>query len=175
MADYYKHFELDWQFDIDLAVLKKKFLIKSREYHPDFHTDKSESEQEEILAQSSFNNTAYKVLKDDNKRFKYLLSLHKVDFEEGKQSLPQMFLMEMMDFNEKLMDAQMDSNLDQISSLTTELEEIEKSLYSGVSSILDNYNPDQITENELNSLKEYYFKRKYLLRIRENLDKFASS
>lgn len=175
MTNYYKHFGLPWQFDIDSAELKKSFLIKSREYHPDFHTDKSEAEQEEILQLSSYNNTAFKVLKNPDTRFKYLLSLHGVDFEEGKQSLPQMFLMEMMDFNEKLMDAQMDSNQEQIAALITELEEIEKSLYSGVSSILEGYNPELITDSELNSLKEYFFKRKYLLRIRENLNKFASS
>jgi len=86
MADYYKHFGIEWSFDLDAAALKKKFLIKSREYHPDFHTDKSEAEQEAILAMSSYNNTAFKVLNDQNARFKYLLTLHKVDFEEGKQS-----------------------------------------------------------------------------------------
>ncbi|MCL4151218.1 UNVERIFIED_CONTAM: hypothetical protein GTU68_009151 [Idotea baltica] len=175
MVNYFKHFGLDWQFDLDLVELKKKFLIKSRELHPDFHTDKSESEQEAILAKSSYNNSAFKVLKNPYSRFKYLLTLHKVDFEESKQSLPQMFLMEMMDFNEKLMDAQMESDQSQISSLIKELEKIEKSLFSGVSSILKGYKPDEITESELISLQEYYFKKKYLLRIRENLDRFASS
>ncbi len=175
MTNYYEHFGLEWQFDINPADLKKKFLLKSREYHPDFHTDKSEAEQEAILAQSSFNNTAYKVLNNPDTRFKYLLTLHNVDFEEGKQSLPQMFLMEMMDFNEKLMDAQMEGDQKIISSLTSELEEIEKGLYSGVSGIIEGYKPDQITASELDSLKEYFFKKKYLLRIRENLNKFASS
>ena len=173
--NYFKHFELDWQFDLDISELKKKFLIKSRELHPDFHTDKSEAAQEEILQLSSYNNTAFKVLNNPDTRFKYLLSLHKVDFEEGKQSLPQEFLMEMIDFNEKLMDAQMEADQNQITELIRELEKIEKSLYSGVSSIIEGYNPDQIDAASLNSLKEYYFKKKYLLRIRENLDKFAAS
>jgi len=83
--------------------------------------------------------------------------------------------MEMMDFNEKLMDAQIEADQGTISELTEELTDIEKSLFSKVSGILERYNPEQITESELNSLKEYYFKKKYLLRIRENLDKFAST
>lgn len=173
MANYFEHFGLEWQFDLNDADLKKKFLLKSREYHPDFHTDKSEAEQEAILAQSSYNNTAFKILKNPETRFKYLLTLHNVNFEEGKQSLPKIFLMEMMDFNENLMDAQMEADQKKISSLTSELEEIEKSLYTGVSSIIEGYIPDQITTSELDSLKEYFFKKKYLLRIRENLNKFA--
>ena len=175
MTNYFEHFGLDWQFELDTNALKKSFLVKSRELHPDFHTDKSEEEQQSILSLSSYNNTAFKVLKNPDSRFKYLLSLHGVDFEESKQSLPQSFLMEMMDFNEQLMDAQMESDQTIISSLTEELKKIEKSLFSEVSGILERYIPDQITESELNSLKEYYFKKKYLLRIKENLDRFALS
>jgi len=81
----------------------------------------------------------------------------------------------MMDFNEKLMEAQMDTDQKQVDALKMELSELEKSFYAEVSEILNNYNPDQITESELNSLKQYYFKRKYLLRIKENLDRFAST
>ena len=37
-----------------------------------------------------------------------------------------------------------------------------------------NYDDDSATEQELKSIKDYYLKKRYLLRIRENLDKFAS-
>ena len=173
--NYFTHFGVEPSFTIDTAQLKKQFLKLSREYHPDFHTEKSDEEQAEILQLSSYNNKAFKVLKDFDARFKYILLLHGVDFEEGKQSLPQMFLMEMMDFNEKLMDVQMEGDLSQLESLKAELKEIEESLYSGVSSTIENYNPVNISESELARLKEYFFKKKYLLRIHENLNKFANS
>jgi len=86
-----------------------------------------------------------------------------------------MFLLEMMDFNEKLMDVQMEGDLSQLENLKVELKEIEESLYSGVSSTIENYNPANITESELAGLKEYFFKKKYLLRIHENLNKFDNS
>jgi len=173
--NHFKHFGIEPSFNIDAAQLKKQYLKISRDYHPDFHTDKSEDEQAEILQLSSYNNKAYKVLNQFDTRFKYILLLHGVDFEEGKQSLPQMFLMEMMDFNEKLMDVQMEGDLSKLDNLKAELMEIEESLYSGVSSTIENYNQDNISESELESLKEYFFKKKYLLRIHENLNKFANS
>ena len=173
--NYFQHFDLTPSFNLDAGSLKKKFLLLSREFHPDFHTDKTEKEQAEILQLSSYNNTAYKVLNQFDSRFKYILSMHGVDFEEGKQSLPQMFLMEMMDFNEKLMDVQMEGDLSKLDELKTELKEIEEGLYSGVSSIIEGYEKDKISKSELATLKEYYFKKKYLLRIHENLNKFAHS
>lgn len=173
--NYFSHFGIEANFELDPAILKKQFLLLSREYHPDFHTDKSEAEQEEILQQSSFNNIAFKTLKNPDTRFKYILLMHGVDFEESKQSLPQMFLMEMMDFNEKLMDVQMEGDLSKLEELKSELKVIEDSLYSGVSSIIESYKQEKITEEELAKLKDYFFKRKYLLRIHENLNKFADS
>ena len=173
--DYFSHFGIEPSFELDTAALKKQFLMLSREYHPDFHTDKSEKEQEEILQLSSYNNIAFKTLKNPDTRFKYILVLHGVDFEESKQSLPQMFLMEMMEFNEKLMDVQMEGDLNKLEELKQELKIIEDSLYSGVSSTIEGYNHDKVTEEELAKLKDYFFKRKYLLRIHENLNKFADS
>lgn len=171
--NYFEHFDLEPSFELDLGILKKNFLMLSKAYHPDFHTDKSEAEKMQILQLSSFNNTAFKTLKNPDSRFKYILLMHGVDFEESKQSLPQTFLMEMMDFNEKLMDVQMEGNKNGLSALLNELKEIEESLFTGVSNIIKEYKKEKISNKDLEQLKEYFFKRKYLLRIRENLNKFG--
>ena len=176
MADknYFSHFGLEPTFNLDLAALKKSFLLLSRTYHPDFHTGESEESQAENLELSSFNNLAYKTLQNFDLRFKYVLVLHGIDFEEGKQSLPQMFLMEMMDFNEKLMDVQMEGDSIQIEGLKNELKVIEDGLWSDIEGILKNYKFESISASELDQLKNYHLKKKYLLRIHENLNKFGT-
>jgi len=173
--NYFSHFGLAPGFNIDEAQLKKKFLELSRANHPDFHTHLSQDEQSTILELSSYTNQAFKTLKNEDARMKYLLGLHELDFKEGNQSLPQEFLMEMMDFNEKLMEAQMDMEEKVVNSLKEELKGIETELKAEVQSSIDNYDSSLITAEELNKLKDYYFKKKYLLRIHENLDKFGTS
>lgn len=173
--NYFSHFGLERGFNIDEGQLKKKFLELSRTYHPDFHTHLSQEEQTDVLELSSYTNLAFKTLKNKDARMKYLLSLHDVDFAEGNQSLPQEFLMEMMDFNEKLMEAQMDMDAQVVSELKEELKAIENGLETEVQTVIDEYEASKITEAELNKLKDYYFKKKYLLRIHENLDKFADA
>ncbi len=158
---------------IDVNLLKKAYLNKSRILHPDFHMDKSEQEQEEVLKQASFNNKAYKTLKSDEARLKYILELHDALGAEGTHALPQAFLMEMMDINERIMDMQMSDNQEEESVIIEEVESFSESLYKDVKNIYDGYSYEQVKEEELIILKEFYFKRKYLRRIRENLNKFA--
>ncbi len=173
--NYFTHFGLEPGFNIDEGQLKKKFLELSRTYHPDFHTHLSEEEQTDVLELSSYTNLAFKTLKNKDARMKYLLGLHKVDFAEGNQFLPQEFLMEMMDFNEKLMEAQMDMDEKVVSELKEELKDIENGLLGEVQELMDGYEASKISEADLKKLKDYYFKKKYLLRIHENLDKFANA
>ena len=52
----------------------------------------------------------------------------------------------------------------------TAIEVFEKEIYSEVSSIIDGYNDTSTTTTQLLKVKEYYFKKKYLLRILERLD-----
>ena len=95
--NYFELYDIPVSFKVDKKALKKKFYELSRKFHPDFYTLEGEAKQAEILELSSLNNEAYKVLKDFNKRMKYVLDLKKIIAEEGKNKIPQAFLMEMMD------------------------------------------------------------------------------
>ena len=46
---------------------------------------------------------------------------------------------------------------------------IENDIYSEVETIIENYNDQTITHNELLKLKAYYYKKKYLQRILDRL------
>ncbi|NNF34834.1 MAG: Fe-S protein assembly co-chaperone HscB [Saprospiraceae bacterium] len=171
--NYFEHFGIPMSFLIDEGELKKKYLAMSRQLHPDFYTLEDHITQEIILEKSSLNNEAYKVLKDPMSRMKYILELTGHLEAEGEQSIPQDFLMEMMDINESLMELSMDPNPEGEMRIREEIASIEDGLKADVEPIFKEYEtaPDS---TDLTIVKEFYFKSKYLLRLKENLDKFAS-
>ena len=130
-----------------------------KKYHPDFFTQNNEAEQDEALEKSSAINKALKVFQNKDSTIKYVLQLKGLLEEEEKYQLRPDFLMEVMELNEQLS-----------AESTTAIEVFEKEIYSEVSSIIDGYNDTSTTTAELLKVKEYYFKKKYLLRILERLD-----
>lgn len=156
--NYFELFEMPVTLEIDPGKLAKKYFELQKKYHPDFYTQASEYEQEEALEISSQLNKALKVFKDQDETIKYVLQLKGLLEEEEKYQLPPDFLMEMMELNEELSD---DS--------AARIASIEKELYSEVGSIIENYNDERIREQELQKLKAYYYKKKYLKRILDRL------
>ena len=181
--NHFEFYGLTPAFALDENLLKERFIQKSKSLHPDFFTLDSEEKQEEILELSAYNNTAYKVLKDEQKRYRYVLELFDVHFEEGKESVPQDFLMEMMDINEAIMGLEMNPSADGLTELKGKLDELNNSLEAqkvenirliGEISIIN----DKISaSNALNlkgnllNIKGYLLKKKYLSRIESNLYK----
>ena len=172
--NYFELYDIAVSFKVDKKALKKKFYELSRKFHPDFYTLENEAKQAEILELSSLNNEAYKVLKDFNQRMKYVLDLKKVIAEEGKNKIPQDFLMEMMDINENLMELEFGFDEAVFNQVKSDLTATQSTLYKEIESIIENYNDHNSDPKELIEIKNYYFKQKYLLRIQENLSKFAS-
>jgi len=81
--------------------------------------------------------------------------------------------MEMMELNENLMELEFDFDPEIYDQTSKDLEEIEKKLFSEIQEIVGTYNDETAREEELNCIKNYYLKRRYFLRIKENLAKFA--
>lgn len=156
--NYFELFEMPVTLEIDPGKLAKKYFELQKKYHPDFYTQASEYEQEEALEISSQLNKALKVFKDRDETIKYVLQLKGLLEEEEKYQLPPDFLLEMMELNEELSDES-----------AARIASIEKELYSEVGSIIENYNDERIREQELQKLKAYYYKKKYLKRILDRL------
>lgn len=168
MENYFAFYGLPISFYTDQKALKKLFLLASRKYHPDYFTLASEEEQAKALIQSSYNNDAYKVLSDEHKRLKYILDLKGIMEEEGKNAIPQEFLMEMMDLNEKVMELQFDFEQSSYDLCQTELAELQQSIFQEVSEIMKDYTED-MDDAVLEPVKEYYLKQQYLKRLEKNL------
>jgi len=172
--NYFEFFEIPIAFKIDEAALKRRFYEKSKKYHPDFYTLESDQKQAEILELSTLNNEAYQTLADFDRRLKYILELKNALAEEGKNKVPQDFLMDMMDINEALMELEFDFDQAKYEEVMQQLKAQESSIYAEVESLIENYEDEKATDAELSAIKDFYLKKRYLLRIRENLSKFAS-
>lgn len=172
--NYFDFFEIPVAFVIDEAALKQAFYANSKKFHPDFYTLADEEKQAEILELSTLNNKAYQTLQDFDKRMAYILELKEVFADEGANEVPQDFLMEMMDINEALMELEFDFDAESYEKVQLQLQDFENQLYKEVEDFITGYDDRHPNAEALEAIKEYYFKRRYLLRIRENLSKFAT-
>jgi molecular chaperone HscB len=171
-VNYFDFFDLPLSFLLDEAELKRRYYAHSKRLHPDFYTLESEEKQAEVLEQSTYNNQAYKTLSNFDARMRYILELKGLMPEEGESKLPQEFLMEMMEINEELMELEFDFDADVYARVLQQLEQLEQELLAEIAPILESFSehPESV---DLQPVVDYYFKKKYLLRIRENLGKFA--
>lgn len=159
---HFELFNLPITLTVDTSGLSKTYFELQRKYHPDRFAQASEEEKEETLQLSAQVNKAFKVLKDPDETIKYVLQLKELLEDEEKYQLSPDFLMEVMELNELLEEGLTDS-------LQTNINQLKQTIYEPVEAIIKNYQEGITTEKELLQVKEYYFKKKYLDRMVENL------
>ena len=171
--NYFEFYGIPESFNLDDELIKKKFYQLSKQYHPDFYANEDEVKQQEILELSTLNNKAYQTLSNPSKLLEYILRLHELVSEGAKPQLPADFLMEMMDINERLMEV---DNAHELGSITGEVAAIEGDINEKLNGLTVDYNnlDDTARESRLTKIADIYFRQKYLLRIKESLDTFAS-
>lgn len=173
--DYFEFYKLPVSFNPDAQLVKQQFYALSKKYHPDFYINESAEKQEEVLELSTLNNKAYQVLSDPQKRLHYILELKGI-LEEGENySLPQDFLMEMMDVNEALMELQFEPDTVKLEEIKKEIDSISDSMQQELDRLIvlfDTQNKD--TEAiSLAAIKDLYYRKKYLNRINDSLLKLG--
>ena len=164
--NYFELFEIPVSLQVDKKLLQAKYFELQKKYHPDFFSNENEAEQADMLERSSMVNKAYKTFQNDDETIKYVLQLKELLEEEEKYELPPEFLMEVMELNEALMEVD-DSSLEETE---TKISQLEKHLYDKVQTIIEYYNEDTTTDEQLLQVKDYYYKKKYLKRILERLE-----
>jgi molecular chaperone HscB len=161
--NYFELFGLATAPAIDRTLLTKKYFELQKQNHPDFHTRADDEEKEQSLALSASINKGYTIFQSEDSTIEYFLKTIG-SLEEGeKYELPNDFLMEMMELNEMATEDNTDEFLSRAS-------EFSKNLKDGIMGIMKKSANDTLYENEINKLKEYYYKKKYLNRI---LDRMA--
>jgi len=170
LPSYFEFYELPVQFHPDLNAVKTKFYAFSKKFHPDFYANESEDKQQEVLDLSTLNNKAYQVLSNPKKCLKYVLELKGiVETDEGYQ-LPQSFLMDMMDVNEALMDLQFEPDAEKLQQVNADVDSIELQLNDELNALTKQFDENPAdSDNLLASIKNIYYRQKYISRIREKL------
>lgn len=113
---YFELFELEPSLNIDLDVLKHKFLALQQKHHPDHN----QHQIEQAVEQSSQINQAYDTLKQIDSRAAYLLKLHKQDFGLEQSIHDFEFLQSALELREHLDEA---TSTEQLISLRTEVQQ----------------------------------------------------
>lgn len=165
--NYFELFGLPVQLKVDKTYLPKRFFELNRKFHPDFYANATPSEKEKALEITANLNKAFKTFQNEDDTLKYVLQLKGLLEEEEKYQLPPDFLMEVLEINEQVMDAEDDANLR--TNLLFAIDKLQSSIYDPVRNIIENYQDDSTSEKELLEVKEYYYKKKYLTRIRKEL------
>jgi molecular chaperone HscB len=162
-SNYFELFGMPIQLNPDKQQLSTRFLELSRKSHPDYFIRETEDVQIEALEKTAMLNKAYKTLGDPEATIKYVLQLKGLLEEDEKYALPAGFLGEMMELNEQWME---DGNKE---ATILKIEELEKEIYEPVKKIVEHYQEGITSEKELLQVKDYYYKKKYLDRIRDQV------
>jgi len=163
--NYFELFEIPVSLNVNTAVLSKRFFELSRQYHPDYFATHGQASQAEALEKSAMLNKAWKTFQNKDAVIKYVLQEKGLLAEEEKYELPPAFLMEVLEINEQLMDADETT----APGLQSTINNLQTEIYEPVKEIVESYQEGITTEKELLQVKEYYYKKKYLDRIRQQL------
>ena len=166
--NYFELYKIPVSFHPDLTEVKKQFYVLSRQYHPDFFGAADEAQKNESLELIALVNKAFKTFQDTDAIIQYILTLHKLIEAEEKYQLVPDFLMEVMDLNEQVMELD-HQNAAAKNSIQSSLNHLKESIYEPVKSIMAYYQENNYSEKELLQVKDYYYKKKYLDRIEEEI------
>jgi len=106
--DHFKLFGLDRSFNIDTVLLAQVYKSLQRQLHPDKFSLKSTEDKQLSDTWSSLVNDGYNSLLKPLPRALYLLDLLEMPLQEGTIDIEPTFLMEMMDLNEEILEADRD-------------------------------------------------------------------
>ncbi|MCX8019105.1 MAG: Fe-S protein assembly co-chaperone HscB [Chitinophagaceae bacterium] len=164
--NYFELFGLPVQLKTDKKELSARYIRLSKQYHPDYFVHADAEQQSKALDMSAMLNQAYKILQNEDETIKYVLQLKGLLEEEEKYQLPPEFLMTMMELNETVSEAE---EQEQKKNISESLNRLEAEAYNRVKDIIENYIDNAVSEQELLRVKEYYFKKKYIQRLRQQL------
>ncbi len=83
--NYFELFGLEALFIIDDDQLVRRYQQLQSEYHPDRFVDSDEQQKRIAMQATTFINEAYKTLRDEQARARYMLELQNVPFNAEKR------------------------------------------------------------------------------------------
>ena len=175
MLNYFELYDLPVSFHPDQAAVKAKYYELSRRYHPDRFAQAGAAGVADALDMSSVNNAAYKTLQDGDWTMAYILKLNGLLEDEEKYALPPGFLMEMMDINEAVSEYEIEPTDEDARNMAINALNEQMELWDDATHLLiERFDKGEKNKELILEIKDQYFRKKYLLRIKERIDKFAT-
>ena len=175
MSNYFELYHMPVTFHPDQVEIKSTFYELSRLYHPDRFAQAGGEELAKALRMAAMNNEAYKTLKSPDATMAYILKMNNLLEDEEKYALPPAFLMEMMDINEAVSEYEIDpENVDARQMAINSLDEQMELWEDATRLLVEKFDQGDKSKELLLQIKDQYFRKKYLLRIKERIDRFAT-
>lgn len=174
--NFFAFFNIPVAFTIDEKLLKEKYYENTRRFHPDQYGLEEEEKQAEMLELTSLNNAAYKTLKNFERRVQYILNLYGLVNEGEKNTLQPDFLMEMMDINEAIMELKFDADAEKLKQTQEQVQQWDDEINTKLQQLGHTYDTASEADKPtlLQQIKDFYYKRKYILRLKESFSTFAA-
>jgi molecular chaperone HscB len=145
-------FHLPVQFALDQPALDDAYRTVQAQVHPDRFAAAGDAQKRIAMQWATRTNEAYRTLRDPLKRATYMLSLRGIDVgAEHNTAMEPAFLMQQMEWRERIEDAAAAKNVDDLDALLTELRDDERVRFTKLAALLDS-NADQAASEAVRQL-----------------------
>ncbi|XP_038619027.1 iron-sulfur cluster co-chaperone protein HscB isoform X1 [Tachyglossus aculeatus] len=157
--DFFRLMDCCRSFTVDVRKLQRRFQQLQHLVHPDHFSQRSQTERDFSEKHSALVNEAYKTLLTPLSRGFYLLKLSGLVIPEGTDSeMDMQFLVEVMEVNEKLAEAQSEAEIEEVETL---VKDKQKKLTEDVSRAFE--------QDDLQKAKELLTKMRYFSNLEEKV------
>jgi molecular chaperone HscB len=131
-------FHLPARFSLDLEALEHAYRTVQAQVHPDRFAAAGEAQKRVAMQWATRANEAYQTLRDPLKRATYLLSLRGVDVGASENTaMEPAFLMQQMEWRERVEDAADARNVGELLALQGELRDEERARFERLGTLLE--------------------------------------
>jgi molecular chaperone HscB len=137
-ADHFELFQLPQRFAVDARALDDAYRAVQAQVHPDRFAAAGEAQKRVAMQWASQANDAYQTLKQPLKRAIYLLHLRGIDVQaENNTAMEPAFLMQQMEWRERIEDAAGSRNIGELEALGRELRDDARVRFDKLAALLD--------------------------------------
>lgn len=162
--NYFELFAIAEQFDLDTTTLEQNFRQIQSAHHPDRFVSAPANEKLAAMQMATLANEGYSVLKTPARRAKYLLERQGIDaIADTNTAMPADFLMQQMEWRERIEDARMAGSIADLDEIANELRHESKALNKQLHELFD-------IKKDLASATEITRKLIFIDKVRADID-----